>query len=141
MGSIGRQLRDCEEACCDAAVVAHRPHARREYAKLLLDVLDFASPLPGKVVPQATAMSAAQGLEQRLRAILNATHGTPRRWPAAAIAVCLAFAIVPCGLQYDWSSRPASAATLTAPALVTPEACLPGDPPKVDRSLTLCCPS
>ena len=47
VGSIGRQLRACEEACCDAAVVAHLPQARRDYARLLLDVLDFADPLPG----------------------------------------------------------------------------------------------
>jgi beta-lactamase regulating signal transducer with metallopeptidase domain len=40
---IGRQLRACEEACCDAAVVAREPQARRAYARLLLDVLDFVA--------------------------------------------------------------------------------------------------
>src|SRR5262249_36589333 len=27
---IGRQMRACEESCCDAAVVAHEPQARRD---------------------------------------------------------------------------------------------------------------
>jgi bla regulator protein blaR1 len=62
VGSIGRQLRACEETCCDAAVVAHLPEDRRDYAKLLLDVVDFTNPLPVQAVPQATAMSAANGL-------------------------------------------------------------------------------
>ncbi len=66
VGSIGKQLRACEEACCDAAVVARLPHARRDYARLLLDVLDFAKPLPSQAVPHVTAMSAAD-LEKRLR--------------------------------------------------------------------------
>ena len=50
-----------------------------------LDVIDFADPLPRQAVPQATAMSAANDLEQRLRAILDATpgithaRGRPRR--------------------------------------------------------------
>src|SRR5947207_10876194 len=66
VGLIGRQLRVCEEACCDAAVVGHLPQGRRDYARLLLDVLDFANPLPRRAVSPATAMSVAEGLEQRL---------------------------------------------------------------------------
>jgi len=110
VGLIGRQLRGCEETCCDAAVVAHLPQARRDYARLLLDVLDFANPLPAQSVPQATAMSA-RDLEHRLRAILNGTHGTRRAWPAGALAVGLACAILPCELHYGVVGRPAMNAT------------------------------
>src|SRR6202011_4678425 len=84
VGLIGRQLRGCEETCCDAAVVAQIPQARRDYARLLLDVLDFVNPLPGQTIRQATAMSASD-LERRLRAILNATHGTRRISPIGAL--------------------------------------------------------
>ena len=108
IGSIRRQLRDCEETCCDAAVVAHLPESRREYARLLLDVLDFADPLPEEAVPQATAMSAVEGLERRLLAILDVTERTRRTWPAGVFALALAFAVLPCGLQYDFSTRPAA---------------------------------
>jgi beta-lactamase regulating signal transducer with metallopeptidase domain len=103
---IGRQLRACEEACCDAAVVTHLPQARREYASLLLDVIDFANPLPQQAVPPATAMSATDGLEQRLRAIVGTTQRTGRAWPAAALAVGLACAILPCELHCELVAPP-----------------------------------
>ncbi|HEX2476603.1 MAG TPA: M56 family metallopeptidase [Lacipirellulaceae bacterium] len=103
---IGRQLRACEEACCDAAVVAHLPQARREYARLLLDVIDFANPLPQQSIPPVTAMSATGGLEQRLRAILGTTHKTGRAWPAAALAVGLACATLPCELHCELVAPP-----------------------------------
>jgi beta-lactamase regulating signal transducer with metallopeptidase domain len=108
---IGRQLRACEEACCDAAVVARLPEARRDYAALLLDALDLASALPGHPAAQATAMSAAQDLEQRLRAILDAGRPTRRAWPAGTLAVGLACALLPCKLHYDLVGRAAPAAT------------------------------
>ena len=140
VGSIGRQLRDCEETCCDAAVVVHLPQARRDYAQLLLDVVDFTDPLPRQAVPQATAMSAAKDLEQRLRAILDATQRTPRTWPGAALAVGLACAILPCGLHYDFVPRTAPAASVEGdPAAGA--ASLPRSAREVEFSATLCCPS
>jgi beta-lactamase regulating signal transducer with metallopeptidase domain len=101
VGLIGRQLRACEEASCDAAVLAHLPQARRDYARLLLDVVDFANPLPPQVAPQATAMSATAGLEERLRAILDSPRKSPRAWPAAALALSFVCAILPCELHCE----------------------------------------
>jgi hypothetical protein len=94
---IGRQLRACEEAACDAAVVSHLPQARRDYARLILDVVDFANPLP----PQATAMSAADNLEHRLRTILDVSPRSRGTWPAAALAIGLACSILPCELHCE----------------------------------------
>ncbi len=109
--SIGRRLRACEEACCDAAVVARLPRARRDYARLLLDVVDFADPQPRHGLPQATAMSAADGLEQRVRAILADPKTNRRTWPASAVAMVAAFAMVPCGIRYDIAQPPAITST------------------------------
>lgn len=95
IGSIGRQLRACEEISCDERVVSHLPHARRDYARLLLDVVDFAEPLP-----QAIAMSACDDLKQRLHTILDSSNAK-RGWPAA-LAVGLACAVLPCQLHYDF---------------------------------------
>jgi bla regulator protein BlaR1 len=53
VGLVGRQMRACEEACCDAAVISRLPDAGHDYASLLLDVVDFVTPLS----VQATAMS------------------------------------------------------------------------------------
>ena len=111
VGLIGRQLRTCEETCCDAAVVAHLPESRRDYAQLLLDVLDFVSPLPGQAVQQATAMGAAKDLEQRLLAILNAPQKSRRTWPAVVFAVGLACVLLPCELHYEFVGWPVPAAT------------------------------
>jgi beta-lactamase regulating signal transducer with metallopeptidase domain len=107
--SIGRRLRACEEACCDAAVVARLPRARRHYAQLLLDVVDFADPLPRQALPQATAMSAAEGLEQRVRAILGDHKPKQRPWHAAALTLTAAVVILPCGMHYDIARPPAPA--------------------------------
>jgi beta-lactamase regulating signal transducer with metallopeptidase domain len=148
VGSIGRQLRACEEACCDAAVVARRPLARRDYARLLLDVVDFANPLPRQALPQATAMSAAADLEQRLRSILDATRGTRRTWPAAVFAAGLACAVLPCGLHCEFVVRAAPAATAveSESAAVesesaTGETCQPGGERQELNFRAMCCPS
>jgi beta-lactamase regulating signal transducer with metallopeptidase domain len=119
VGGIGRQLRACEEACCDAAVVAHLPPPeRRNYAELLLDVIDFAGATPGPAVQQATAMSVASDLEERLRMILE-TAKPPRRWrPARALALGLGCVILPCGMRYDFvrQAAPAAGTILCEPA-------------------------
>jgi bla regulator protein blaR1 len=108
-----RQLRTCEEACCDAAVVACQPDARREYGRLLLDVLDFVA-TPPRAIEQATAMNTAQDLERRLRGILDTSPRTPRRWPVGALVVGLAGTILPCELHYDWVRALTPAATSAA---------------------------
>lgn len=139
---IGRQLRACEETCCDAAVVAHVPQGRRDYARLILDVIDFAHPLPRHAVPQATAMSAATDLEQRLGASLDATRGTRRMWPAGALAVGLSCAILPCELHYDFVARSAAktSATLEGCEPAPGGASSPSGRRESKRS-AFCCPS
>jgi beta-lactamase regulating signal transducer with metallopeptidase domain len=141
VGSIGRQLRACEETCCDAAVVAHLPQVRRDYAQLLLDVVDFTNPLPGQAVPLGTAMSAAYCLERRLLAILDATKGTRRSWPAGAFAVVLACAILPCALHYDLAGRPVPAATSAERKPDAGTRSLPSGDREDEPSTALCCPS
>jgi bla regulator protein BlaR1 len=138
VGLIGRQLRGCEEICCDAAVVAHLPEARREYARLLLDVLDFAEPLPGPAVRQATAMSA-RDLEQRLRAILDAAPGSQRIWPAGALVLIVACALLPCELHLEPVVRPA--ANSAGPEQVEEKMGSPGGERKEQLSRMECCPS
>lgn len=102
IGSIRKQLRACEETHCDASVVARLPEARRDYARLLLDVVDFSDPLPREVATHATAMSGAvSDLELRLQSILNAEQPSRRAWPAALVGIGLACAILPCGLNCE----------------------------------------
>jgi len=118
LGWVCRQIRACEEACCDAAVVSRRPKARRDYARLLLDVVDFAAPLQARTI---TAMNAAGVLEQRLRTILaqSSPLQTTQRWMAYALAT-LALAATPLALRCDWNHvfRPNATEPTQAPAAV-----------------------
>lgn len=138
---IRRRLRACEEACCDATVVAHRPQARRDYARLLLDVLDFVAPAPC-AVETATAMSSAHDLERRLRTILGTSPTRASRlWPAGAFAVTLACAVVPCGMRYDFARwLVPQAQAVTRPPSVDPTRSSLEDCDN-NSSRVLCCPS
>jgi beta-lactamase regulating signal transducer with metallopeptidase domain len=136
VGFAGQQMRACEEACCDATVVAKLPGARRAYARLLLDVVDFVRPL--RAAPQATAMGA-RDLERRLVAILDGPEASKRRLPGA-ITVAVGLAVMPCGFTIGTVVRPAT----------VPAAAETGSPPvpqswtAPDRDtakLTICCPS
>ncbi len=149
-GYFGRQLRACEESCCDEEVVLRRPQARRAYAQLLLDVIDFTHPLPGPSapahpLPQATAMSTAQGLEARLVEIL-AGNQQRRAWAPAALALALALAILPFGIRYDFAGQPAPAAKPfnSNESFSGPTSWEPGNEPnRESRSFKemCCCPS
>ncbi|HVU89750.1 MAG TPA: M56 family metallopeptidase [Pirellulales bacterium] len=145
VGAIGRQLRVCEEARCDGAVVAHMPHARRGYAKLLLDVLEFVHPLPTFAIPQATGMSVATDVEQRLRAILETRSPGRVNRLAALLTLVFACAVLPCELRYGLA-RGAQPAARSNTIFTT---CEPGAPvneptnqPVVPAEvLSMCCPS
>ena len=139
VGSIGRQLRSCEESCCDDAVVGHLPQARRDYARLLLDVIDFADPLPRPLLSPATGMSAAEAIEERLRAILHAAPKPQRRGRQTAFAVCLACAVLPCGLHYEFGGSRQSAASDSCDTAISPASL--GDDLKNMKLATFCCPS
>jgi beta-lactamase regulating signal transducer with metallopeptidase domain len=110
--TIGRRLRSCEETCCDAAVMAHLPLARRDYARLLLEVVDFADPLP-RLAPQATGMSAAHDLEARLRAILGGTASARRPRIVGILVVGFALAALPWGVGFEFAR--ASQVTVSKP--------------------------
>jgi beta-lactamase regulating signal transducer with metallopeptidase domain len=140
LGPIGRRLRACEEACCDAAVSARLPQARRDYARLLLDVVDFANPLPRQAVPHATAMSVADGLEHRLRAILHPRHAARGGGAGAALVMGAAVAILPCGLHYNFAPPPLPAFTDECEPPASQALEVYGCPAFV-KSPALCCPS
>lgn len=138
-GAIGRQLRVCEESCCDSAVVTQLPQARRDYARLLLDVVDFSQPLPRQTLPQATAMSVAGDLEQRLRAILDGSSPGRRGWLAGAFAIAAGCAILPCNLHYELAGHPVPAASVADahPTTATPTPTGAIRPPDFSA---FCCP-
>lgn len=141
VGSVARQMRSCEEASCDAAVVGHLPRARRDYARLLLDVIDFANPVPRQAIPPATAMSAADDLEQRLVAILDESTEPRRRWIAGLIAAGLGCAILPCQFQCKSIGRRGLGPTPIGCEPPAREMGLRGCERNGQVSIEFCCPS
>ena len=89
-----RWLHECEEYAIDHAVVSHFPRSRREYARLLLDIVEFSNPLPDPVAPQASWMSAVGELERRVRGILFGAEVSKRRRAVSIATLTIAGALL-----------------------------------------------
>jgi bla regulator protein BlaR1 len=91
-----RQLREVEEQCCDAWVVAARPEGARDYAEALLGTLAFLE--RGRSNPHSSVATAAvttNELTRRLTMIME-RHGAPRLSPGARLAaLVLAVVVLP----------------------------------------------
>jgi beta-lactamase regulating signal transducer with metallopeptidase domain len=72
-----RELREAEEQCCDAWVVAALPGSGRTYAAALVDALDFLSTDAPAVPLAASGIGQVADLKRRLTMILRGT--TPYR--------------------------------------------------------------
>jgi beta-lactamase regulating signal transducer with metallopeptidase domain len=71
-----RQLRQAEEECCDAWVIAVLPGAARDYALALVETIDFLSGAPQALPPVASGVGHVRLLQRRLTMILRGS--TPR---------------------------------------------------------------
>lgn len=138
---IGRELRACEETCCDAAVVARLPESRRDYARMLLDVIDFTDRSPAPAAEFGAAISHADHLDTRLRAILDDTHASGRTSRAFMIAAGLACVLSTCQLRFNLVDRSKSATTSVKLELATNGSKSYRDQCETKTSsLVLCCP-
>jgi beta-lactamase regulating signal transducer with metallopeptidase domain len=123
---VRRQLREVEEQCCDAWVVAARPEGARDYAEALLGTLAFlergrSDPLS----PVATAAVTTNELTRRLTMIMD-RHGAPRLSPGARLAaLVLAVVVLPAGptvIADEAVQDPASPAVQDVTAFTQPPA-------------------
>lgn len=76
-----RQLSRTSEVCCDLEVIARRPHARRAYAELLLDLL-AQSPTP-RALPFTPGMRSGDLTSRRMERIMKGAT-QPGYWSHAA---------------------------------------------------------
>lgn len=92
-----RQLHAAEEACCDAWVIWLLPDRSRDYARALLETIDFLAPAPETPL-LASGFSRASHLKRRFDMILR--HRASRRlsWPARVGIAAAAAAILPWSL-------------------------------------------
>src|SRR5205823_4185796 len=83
-----RGLRTAEEQCCDAWVVWALPAARRAYADVLVDAVDFLSEARPALPPLASGVGEVRQLRRRLVMIMRG--GVPRRLSRLGLMVGLA---------------------------------------------------
>jgi beta-lactamase regulating signal transducer with metallopeptidase domain len=84
-----RELREAEEQCCDAWVVATLPGAGRAYASALLDTLDFLSAAPPAVPLLASGLGQVSDLKRRLTMIMRGTTPRALGWRGALTVLSL----------------------------------------------------
>jgi probable HAF family extracellular repeat protein len=74
---IRRSLREAEEQCCDARVVAAVPGSRMAYARTLLDTIDFLAEARSSLPPAACGIGPVDAIRGRLKRIMTgAGEGT-----------------------------------------------------------------
>jgi len=89
---VRRALRDSEERCCDAWVVAVLPTAARAYADALLDTVDFLAEASPALPLCASGLWRIRRLKERLALIVRG--GVPKGLSRAGTAGVFGLAIV-----------------------------------------------
>ncbi|RIK79908.1 MAG: hypothetical protein DCC68_12350 [Planctomycetota bacterium] len=92
-----RQLHAAEEACCDAWVIWLLPDRSRDYARALLETIDFLAPAPETPL-LASGFSRASHLKRRFDMILRHRASHRLSWPARVGIAAAAAAILPWSL-------------------------------------------
>jgi hypothetical protein len=100
-----RELREAEEQCCDAWVVAALPQAARAYATALVETLDFLAESPMTLPAAASGIGPVHDLRRRLTMIMRGT--TSRSLSAAGFLLVAALAAVLLPLVPGWAQQPA----------------------------------
>jgi beta-lactamase regulating signal transducer with metallopeptidase domain len=113
----GRRLRDAEEQCCDARVVALLPGSAAAYARTILTTVDYLAGHAHAVPTLATGLQplrrSLRPLHRRLTMIVEHQPTARMSWPSRLILVALAVCILPLSLLAQSGTsveRPAVAA-------------------------------
>jgi hypothetical protein len=94
------RLREAEEQCCDAWVVAVLPGSGRTYAAAIVDVLDFLACAPAACPVLASGLGHVTHLKRRLRMIMSGT--TPRALGWRGFAAVLVLGVMALPLLPAW---------------------------------------
>jgi beta-lactamase regulating signal transducer with metallopeptidase domain len=119
-----RQLRQAEEACCDARAVGAVPGRAAAYAAALVEATAHVS-CPGWVPLASGGAARASHLKRRLTMILRPPAPPRRHWPAGLVFVVLAAAALPWAPTLADDPPPPPATDPVRPV----EAETPDDPP------------
>ena len=92
-----RELQSLEEECCDAWVVWALPQAVRDYARALVETVDFLSGARPALPPAASGLGYVHHLKRRLTMILREPLYHRLSLPAALAVILFALLILPAG--------------------------------------------
>ena len=90
-----RKLQQAKEECCDAWVVWAFPHAARQYAQTLVDVVEFQCRSPDRRPDVATAFSDGSSLGQRITLIVEKKVSRRLSWPIRTAVAIFALVVIP----------------------------------------------
>lgn len=147
-----RHLREAEEQCCDAWVMALMPGSFKQYAHALLEAVDWISaPLgggsrPGSVPALASGMGQFTDLKRRLTMLKHGNVSQSVGFGGAAATIALAASLLPVMPTFAQTATPPAApqpqyvyevvpdqvsadalpGTTAAPMIVAPSAAAPG---------------
>jgi beta-lactamase regulating signal transducer with metallopeptidase domain len=113
-----RQIREVEEACCDAWVVFLFPAAAQSYATALIETVAFLSQAPPALAPAASGLGYVGSLRRRLTMIMRGT--TPKALSAAGFLSLTAIALLVLPLLPTWAESDPQAPAVEAPAVGQP---------------------
>jgi beta-lactamase regulating signal transducer with metallopeptidase domain len=102
-----RELREAEEACCDAWVVWALPAAARAYATALLETVTFLSQSRPALPAAASGAGHVQLLKRRLTMILCGAPSRTLTWGGLLVVLAAAALLLP--LWPTWAEPPRTA--------------------------------
>jgi beta-lactamase regulating signal transducer with metallopeptidase domain len=110
-----RQLESLEEQCCDAWVVWALPQAARDYARALVETVDFLSGAKPALPPVASGLGYVHHLKRRLTMIVREPLYHRLSLPAAVAVILLAMLILPAGPHRLAAETPATPVVAAVP--------------------------
>jgi beta-lactamase regulating signal transducer with metallopeptidase domain len=90
-----RELREAEEACCDAWVVWALPDSARAYASAIVDTLDYLCASGAAQPAEASGIGQVHSLKRRLTMILRGTTPRALTWGGLLAVLGVAVALLP----------------------------------------------
>jgi hypothetical protein len=98
-----RNAERAAEHCCDAAVVAHLPGARRVYAEALVATVDFLSAEPRALPLGASGFSQLNYVKRRMEMILEAKPTRRRSWSMRLVVLAISLVVLPLSVRALWA--------------------------------------
>lgn len=90
-----RELREAEEACCDAWVTTTLPEAQKSYAMALLATVDFLADVRRPLPLAASGVGHVRHLQRRVTMIMRGTTPRSLSWYGCLGLISLGMALLP----------------------------------------------